>query len=139
MDEHMDLIFFNGGLMRGMRDHRHLADAEFVESVRTAAIYRLFSIRDYHPGMFMAAEGETGYAIWGEIYRVSPATWQYIASVEPPGLYRGRVWLEDGRNIYGMLFPRELCVDRYQEISDWGSWRKYCEFHGFGFAEHGVG
>lgn len=120
----MDLIFFNGTVMRGMPDHGTLLDAEFVEECFTAPIYRLFSVDDRHPGMFPVRDDERGYRVLGELYRVSTETWSQIARTEPPNLYRGWVRLFDGRAVYGMLYPRELCVS-HQELSEVGSWRVY--------------
>ncbi|MBV9357638.1 MAG: glutamyl-tRNA amidotransferase, partial [Chloroflexi bacterium] len=45
-------LFVNGTLMRGLALHANLNGAEFLETVRTAPIYRLYSIGDVHPGMF---------------------------------------------------------------------------------------
>ena len=124
------LIFFNGSLMRGLPDHNHLKNAHYQGTCYTAPVYRLFNIGDRHPGMFLVGEEEAGFAILGEVYEVDELTWQYIASVEPPNLYRGHVWLQDGQSIFGMLYPRELCEGRYMEISRFGSWRKYVEAAG---------
>ena len=42
--------------------------AEWLSDVRTAPIYRLYSINDVHPGMFEVESG--GVSVAGELYRV---------------------------------------------------------------------
>lgn len=92
---------------------------------RTAPRYRVHSINDVHPGMYRVGPDEEGASIVGELYRVEDATWQAIEAGEPPNLYRGEVELEDGRKVYGILYPRELAEGNYTEITSFGSWREY--------------
>src|SRR4051812_11412717 len=51
------LLFVNGTLMRGLKLHGNLDGATFLEATLTAPIYRLYSIRDVHPGMFEVPSG----------------------------------------------------------------------------------
>jgi hypothetical protein len=48
-----------------------------------------------------------------------------VEAGEPPNLYRGPVRLADGREITGILYPRELAEGRHPDISDYGDWRAY--------------
>jgi len=121
-------VFFNGTVMRGQPDHANLRDAEFVRVARTAPRYRLYSIDDRHPGMFEVSEG--GVSVEGELYRMSEETWRTIERREPPGLYLGPVALEDGSQVEGMLYPRELAEGRHRDISEYGSWRRYLAARG---------
>ncbi len=116
-------LFVNGTLMRGLALHANLDGAEFLGQARTAPRYRLYSIEDIHPGMFEVAQG--GVSVAGEIYRVSEATWTRIEAGEPPGLYRGPVQLMDGRDLDGILYPRELAEGKHRDISEFGDWRAY--------------
>lgn len=117
-------LFVNGTLMRGLALHANLEGAEFVGEVRTEPRYRLYSIgADEHPGMFEVAEG--GVSVVGELYQVPPPVLHKVESGEPPHLYRGRVRLEDGREVWGMLYPGELAVDAGHDISQYGGWRAY--------------
>ncbi|HYM92199.1 MAG TPA: gamma-glutamylcyclotransferase [bacterium] len=116
-------LFVNGTLMRGLALHVNLAGAEFLGEVRTAPIYRLYSIGDRHPGMFEVPEG--GVSVSGELYRVPEEVWRRVEAGEPPGLYRGAVMLEDGRWVDGLLYPRELAQGRHRDISSYGGWRAY--------------
>ena len=116
-------LFVNGTLMRGLGLHANLDGAEFLEATRTAARYRVYSIDDVHPGMFEVAEG--GVEVAGELYRVPPAVLARVEAGEPPGLYRGPVRLADGREVQGILYPRELAEANGLDISDFGGWRAY--------------
>lgn len=118
-------LFVNGTLMRGLKLHENLSGAEFLGEFRTAPRYRIFSIGDLHPGMFEVDPGETGVAVAGELYRVPDDVWQRVEAGEPPGLYRGRVTLEDGREVWGILFPRDMAEGKHREITEFGDWRAY--------------
>jgi gamma-glutamylcyclotransferase (GGCT)/AIG2-like uncharacterized protein YtfP len=99
-----ELLFVNGTLMRGLALHANLDGAEFVEETQTAPTYRIHSIGDVHPGMFLVPKG--GVSVAGEIYRVPDDVWRRVEAGEPPGLYRGPVNLADGRVVPGILYPR---------------------------------
>jgi gamma-glutamylcyclotransferase (GGCT)/AIG2-like uncharacterized protein YtfP len=116
-------LFVNGTLMRGLALHANLGGAEFLEACQTQPRYRLYSIGGVHPGMFEVAEG--GVSVPGELYRVPDAVLQRVEAGEPPGLYRGRVHLSDGRVVDGILFPREKAEGVHQDISTYGGWRAY--------------
>lgn len=118
----MNELFVNGTLMRGLALHES-DGAEFLEETRTAARYRLYSIDDVHPGMFEVAEG--GVEIAGELYRVPLDVLARVEAGEPPHLYRGPVRLIDGREVQGILYPRELAEANGRDISDYGDWRAY--------------
>src|SRR5215472_3847154 len=126
MDEQASFeLFVNGTLMRGLELHANLEGAEFLGEVVTAPRYRLYSIADRHPGMFEVDNG--GVGVRGELYRVPQAVWRRVESGEPPGLYRGIVHLADGRDVRGILYPREQAQDIHRDISAFGGWREYTE------------
>ncbi|MEK9661117.1 MAG: gamma-glutamylcyclotransferase [Alphaproteobacteria bacterium] len=116
-------LFVNGTLMRGLELHHNLDGAEFLGALRTAPVYRLYSIGDVHPGMFRVDEG--GVAVSGELYRMSDDIWARVEAGEPPGLYRGPILLEDGRTVDGILYPRELAERHHRDISEFADWRAY--------------
>jgi adenine/guanine/hypoxanthine permease len=117
-------MVFNGTVMRGQSAHGNLAGATFVEEVRTAPLYRLYSIGDRHPAMIR--DDESGGSISAELYEVPDDVWPRIRDTEPPGLYRGPVELDDGRSVEGMLGDNQLIasVDAV-EITAYGGWREY--------------
>jgi gamma-glutamylcyclotransferase (GGCT)/AIG2-like uncharacterized protein YtfP len=118
-------LFVNGTLMRGLALHENLDGAEFLEMCETAPRYRLYSIGDIHPGMFEVDVG--GVAVAGEMYRVVEDILERVEAGEPPGLYRGPVYLSDGRVVQGILFRRELAEGIQRDISAYGGWRAYVE------------
>lgn len=119
-------LFVNGTLMRGLKLNPNMGDSEFLGEFRTAPHYRVYTINDVHPGMYRLNDGELGGGkIWGELYMVPDEVWEKIEAGEPPNLYRGTIELEDGRKVYGILYPRELAEGRYPEITQYGGWRAY--------------
>ncbi len=121
-------LFVNGTLMRGLKLHANLGDSKFLGEFRTAPFYRVHTINDVHPGMYRLNAGEPGGAsIPGELYQVDEETWRAIEAGEPPNLYRGMVELEDGREVYGILYPRELAEGHQLDITDLGGWRAYMD------------
>ena len=117
------VLFVNGTLMRGLKLNANLEGADFLGEVRTAALYRLYSIGDVHPGMFEVESG--GVSVKGELYRVPAEVWSRVEAGEPPNLYRGPIQLDDGRIVDGILFPRALAEGRHRDISEFGDWRVY--------------
>jgi gamma-glutamylcyclotransferase (GGCT)/AIG2-like uncharacterized protein YtfP len=121
-------LFVNGTLMRGLKLHTNLGDSEFLGEFRTAPYYRMHSINDVHPGMYCLDNGEEGgAAIAGELYLVETETWKTIEANEPANLYRGLIELENGRTVYGILYPRDLAEFNHPEITEFGCWRTYME------------
>jgi gamma-glutamylcyclotransferase (GGCT)/AIG2-like uncharacterized protein YtfP len=119
-------LFVNGTLMRGLKLHENLKQAPYLGVYRSEPRYRLHSIGDVHPGMYRLERGENGgVGVQGELYRVAEALWPELEASEPPGLYRGRVLLEDGSEVWGILYPRELAEGQHLDISSFGSWRAY--------------
>lgn len=119
-------LFVNGTLMRGLSLHANMGDSEFIGEFRTEPQYRLYSIDDVHPGMYRLEDGEEGgVAVTGELYRVSNETWKQIEQGEPPNLYRGNLTLENGRKVFGILYPRDLAEGKQLDISEYGDWRRY--------------
>jgi hypothetical protein len=66
-----------------------------------------------------------GVSVPGELYRVPAEVWRRVEAGEPPHLYRGRVRLADGREVDGILYPRERAEGRHRDISEYGGWRAY--------------
>jgi gamma-glutamylcyclotransferase (GGCT)/AIG2-like uncharacterized protein YtfP len=124
-------LFVNGTLMRGLKLHPNMGDSEFLGEFHTEPRYRVHTIGDVHPGMYRLEDGEEGgAAIVGELYRVQDDTWQKIEAGEPPHLYRGEITLEDGRKVWGILYPRQLAEGIYPDITSFGGWRAYMNSKG---------
>jgi gamma-glutamylcyclotransferase (GGCT)/AIG2-like uncharacterized protein YtfP len=117
------LLAVNGTLMRGLALNGNLLDAgaTFVRETRTAPAYRLWSIGDRHPAMMRVA---SGHAIAVEVWDVPAAGLADILLKEPPGLSIGKVKLEDGSEVLGVLGEPILC-EAQREITQHGGWRAY--------------
>jgi gamma-glutamylcyclotransferase (GGCT)/AIG2-like uncharacterized protein YtfP len=118
------LLAVNGTLMRGLELNQTMqaAGAVFVAAAHTAALYRLWSIRDAYPGMLRANQG--GTAIGLELWEVPSAGLLQILNQEPPGLTIGRVALADGTEVMGVL-AEPYAVEGQREITSFGGWRAY--------------
>jgi len=123
------LLAVNGTLMRGLELNNNLlaAGARFVREARTAPVYRLWSIGDRHPAMLRVATG--GAAITVEVWSVPDAGLAGILRQEPPGLCIGKVQLEDGSEVLGVLGEPILCEGQ-REITAHGGWRAYVSARG---------
>jgi len=117
------LLAVNGTLMRGLELNGNLvaAGASFVRETRTAPVYRLWSIDDRHPAML---RGQSGGAIAVEVWEVPAAGIADILGKEPPGLSIGKVMLEDGSEVLGVL-GEPILVEGQREITQHGGWRAY--------------
>jgi len=118
------LLAVNGTLMRGLELNQNLlaAGASFVREARTEAAYRLWSIGDRHPAMVRVRSG--GVAVAVEIWSVPAAGLADLLLKEPPGLSIGKVRLDDGSEVLGVLGEPILC-EQQREITAFGGWRAY--------------
>ncbi len=114
----------NGTLMRGLELNNNLltVGATFVREATTEPTYRLFSINDIHPAMMRVKEG--GKAIAVEVWAVPPAGLAKILLQEPPGLCIGKVRLDNGSEILGVV-GESICCENGTEITQYGGWRNY--------------
>jgi hypothetical protein len=118
------LLAVNGTLMRGLELNANLlaAGATFVRETRTAPAYRLWSIGDRHPAMLRVRSD--GAAIAVEVWDVPLAGIAEILGKEPSGLSIGKVVLEDGSELLGVL-GEPILVEGQREITHHGGWRAY--------------
>ena len=118
------ILAVNGTLMRGLALNGNLiaAGARFVREARTAPQYRLYTIGDVHPAMVRVRQG--GDKIRLELWAVPPAGVAAILQAEPAGLSIGKVALEDGSEVLGVLGEPWLCADA-PDITRHGGWREY--------------
>ncbi|MBW4483432.1 MAG: gamma-glutamylcyclotransferase [Tildeniella torsiva UHER 1998/13D] len=115
----------NGTLMRGLELNPNLlnAGAEFLYEAATTPSYRLWSINDVHPAMMRVSAG--GIAVVLEVWQVPPDGLVQVLLQEPPGLSIGKVPLNTGETVLGVLGEPVLCEGQ-REISAYGGWRSYC-------------
>ncbi len=115
----------NGTLMRGLVLNPNLLNvgAEFLYEASTTPSYRLWSIHDVHPAMVRVSSG--GVAVALEVWQLPPAGLVQVLLQEPPGLSIGKVTLDTGETVLGVLGEPVLCEGQ-REISEFGGWRSYC-------------
>ena len=120
----------NGTLMRGLKLSPNMAAAEatFVRDAMTEPVYRLWSINDDHPAMVRVTDG-TGVKVAVEVWSVPAAGLASILLNEPPGLCVGKVRLDDGSIVLGVLGEPAL-VEGHREITPYGGWRAYIAAEG---------
>jgi hypothetical protein len=119
------LLAVNGTLMRGLKlnDNMVAAKATFVRETQTEPAYRLWTINDEHPAMLRVTDG-TGVKVAVEVWSVPTVGLAGILLNEPPGLCIGKVRLEDGSIVLGVLGEPAL-VEGHREITEFGGWRGY--------------
>ena len=118
------LLAVSGTLMRGLELNPNLlaAGATFVREDKTAACYRIFSIGDRHPAMLRTTGDGARVAL--EIWEIPADGIAQILLSEPPGLSVGKVQLDDGSIVLGVLGEPFLCEGQ-REITALGGWRAY--------------
>ena len=121
------LLAVNGTLMRGLELEGNLleAGAEFGFEARTEKCYRLWSICDRNPAMIRVdPESSQAGKVDVEVWKVPAAGFVSVLLKEPEGLSVGKVNLDDGRVVLGVIGEPEL-VKGMKEITEYGGWRKY--------------
>jgi hypothetical protein len=123
MDEAIKLAV-NGTLMRGLELNNNLLNvgATFLYEATTVPHYRLWSINDVHPAMLRVHAGGTAIAL--EVWAVPPNGLIQVLLQEPPGLCIGKVSLNTGEEVLGVLGEPILCEGQ-KEITAHGGWRAY--------------
>ncbi len=119
------LLAVNGTLMRGLKLNPNMlaAGATFVREAATEPAYRIWTVNDDHPAMVRMTDG-SGVKVALEIWSVPPEGLAGILQKEPPGLSIGKVKLDDGETVLGVLGEPAL-VEGQREITGYGGWRAY--------------
>ncbi len=117
----------NGTLMRGLELEKNLinANAEFLCETKTARCYRLWSINDKNPAMIrVSPDDANAVSVDVELWQLPYDGLTAVLLGEPQGLSIGKVILQDGDTVLGVIGEPEL-VKGQKEISSFGGWRKY--------------
>lgn len=119
------LLAVNGTLMRGLKLNPNLlaAGATFVRETVTEPAYRLWTVGDDHPAMIRVIDG-SGAAVAVEVWSVPRAGLAGILLAEPAGLSVGKIRLDDGSVVLGVIGEPAL-VEGQPEITGYGGWRAY--------------
>jgi hypothetical protein len=127
----MPYMFLNGGGMRGGSLHHLLRGAPLIAEIRTAPLYRLYSVGDRYPALQLVAEGPEpsvpGSAIAGEVYDLPlDLLRDDLLPAEPPELELGVIKLADGTAALGMILRRPCpAMNDLIDITPFGGWRAY--------------
>lgn len=120
-------LFCNGGAMRGGNLHHNVSAHRFLGAVRTAPIYRFFSVRDEFPALLLTETG--GTSIEGELYDVPLDSIRTdFLPEEPAELELTVVLLDDGRSVLAVGLRPGLVdtkAGELIEITKDGGWRQY--------------
>jgi carbamate kinase len=124
------LVAVNGTLMRGLKLNANMmeAGATFVRETTTEPAYRIWSINDQYPAMMHVSDG-TGARVTVEVWSVPRGGLAKIFFKEPPGLSIGKVRLDDGSTVLGVLGEPALVAGQ-REITAYGGWRAYIAAEG---------
>lgn len=125
------LLAVNGTLMRGLKlcANMDAAGATFVREASTEPAYRLWTVNNDHPAMIRVTDG-SGVAVAVEVWSVPVDGLAGILLKEPPGLTIGKVRLDDGSTVLGVIGEPAL-VEGQREITECGGWRAYVAREGF--------
>jgi allophanate hydrolase len=99
--------------------------AEFVETTRSAAAYRLYALPGTvppKPGLLRVREG--GAAIEVEVWRMPERLFGAFVAEIPPPLCIGSLELADGRQVKSFLAESAALADA-RDISEFGGWRAF--------------
>ena len=133
------LLAVNGTLMRGLELEPNLVNlgATFVREDRTEPAYRLYSVNDVHPAMVRVPENATnGVSVAVEIWSIPADGVATLLSKEPPGLSIGKVKMQNGTTVLGVIAEPALVVGM-KDISGYnGSFRDYIAQTGMGLIDN---
>lgn len=126
-DDDKIILAVNGTLMRGFPLEKNMIEAKatFLCDAKTEKAYRLYSINDSNPAMIrVSRDDQNASEIDVELWEVSPDGLAKIFANEPEGLTIGKVKLNDGKVVFGVVGEYEL-VRGMKEITKYGGWRNY--------------
>ncbi|MBQ7743308.1 MAG: glutamyl-tRNA amidotransferase [Lachnospiraceae bacterium] len=121
------ILAVNGTLMRGLELEKNMLDAgaSLLCEAKTEKAYRLYSIDDKNPAMIrVPVDSNDANEIDVELWEVPYEGLVSILMKEPEGLSVGKVKLNDGRVVLGVIGESELIKDK-KEITKYGGWRNY--------------
>jgi hypothetical protein len=118
------IIAVNGTLMSGFAANYILAGARavFLQEARTAPCYRLWNIAGKHPGMLR--DHDAGASITLELWEIGPERIMDVLGQEPDGLVLGRILLDNGHVVMGILAEPYILAG-CEEITSYHGWREY--------------
>jgi hypothetical protein len=119
----MQRLLVIGSALREVCGDQEQLGMRFLEEVRTAPRYRLYSLDGRWAAL--VEDPDRGGSVLGELVEIDPARWPEIVASEPPGVTPGLVELDDGRHVKAALGDPELMRERGVEITHLGSFAAY--------------
>ncbi|NAZ84946.1 allophanate hydrolase [Kineococcus indalonis] len=118
-------LFVVGAHLSGQPLNHELvaAGASPVGPARTSGRYRLFALDTVppKPGLVRCAEGESGAAVAGEVWRLPASGFGALAAAVPQPMALGAAVLEDGRTVRSFL-AEPAATAGAEDITHHGSW-----------------
>jgi len=113
---------FYGTLTVAEPGNAPLEGASFIEEVRTAPHYRLFSLS----GFPVLVDDPAGQTLTAQIWDVPAELWETIVAGEPAEMTPHAVELEDGRRIETLVGTLAFVENRGGvEVTEHGGWKAY--------------
>lgn len=119
------LILVIGSALRAVSDAQDRLGLRFVEAVRTAPRYRLWTVDDAFAALVEVDSG--GVAVAGELVEAPDALLEAILASEPSGVTQSPVKLEDGRWVSAATADPQVIGERGRDISRWGSFAAFLQ------------
>jgi hypothetical protein len=116
------LLVIGSGLREICGDQSALG-LTFLEAVRTAPRYRLYSIDDAYA--VLVEDVQSGAAIAGELVEVADDRLAALVAAEPPGVEQAPVELEDGRVVSAACAEPDALTGQVKEITAYGGFAAY--------------
>jgi gamma-glutamylcyclotransferase (GGCT)/AIG2-like uncharacterized protein YtfP len=116
-----------GSALREICGDQAALGLHFLEPVRTAPRYRLYSIDDRYAAL--SEDSEAGAVIAGELVEVAAERLEELLASEPPGVVQAPVELEDGR-VASAAFAQPHALAGAREITSYGGFAAYLRARG---------
>jgi hypothetical protein len=118
----MKLLVIGSGLREICGDQAALG-LTFLEVVRTAPSYRLYSVDNAFAVLVEDMQG--GAAITGELVEVADGRLAELVAAEPPGVAQAPVELEDGRVVSAACAVPGALTGHVREITAYGGFAAF--------------
>jgi len=119
----VQLLLVIGSALREICGDQERLGMRFLEEVRTAPRYRLYSLDRRWAAL--VEDPDRGVAVAGELVEVEPGRWPEILASEPPEVTPAAVELDDGRRVTGAIARPEAMRERAVDITHLGSFAAY--------------
>jgi hypothetical protein len=117
-----------GSALREICGDQSALGLTFLEEVRTAPRYRLYSLHDTHAAL--VEDAERGVSVSGELVEIADDRFAELLASEPPGITQEPVELEDGRRVSAAFGDPAMLESQAREITQFGGFAAYMRSRG---------